>query len=210
MAIYLDSATLDDARIAKTLGLVEGITTNPYLLSKVNLSIEETIEALCSISGGIVFYQLTESTKDKMLHEAERITGIQEDQIGLKIPCTTNNLGLAGQLVQDGYLVAVTAIFNPAQVLLACQARVKFVIPYVNRSTRILGDGLELVKKMRDVIETMDSEIEIIAASIKSQEEALNAIIAGAHHLTIPLNIIQSMGNDPLSDKTIADFSQYQ
>ena len=103
-------------------------------------------------------------------------------------------------------MVGITAIFSPAQVYLACQAGVRFVLPYVNRSTRLLGDGFALVESMREVIEVGNYPVEIIAASVKSPDEAVQTLLAGAHHLTLPLAVIQAMGRHPLSEEAITAF----
>ncbi len=82
-----------------------------------------------------------------------------------------------------------------------------YVLPYVNRSTRLLGDGFALVEEMREVIESGTYPVEIIAASVKSPAEAIQTLLAGAHHLTLPLEVIQAMGQHPLSDEAIAAFA---
>ena len=82
------------------------------------------------------------------------------------------------------------------------------MLPYVNRSTRLLGDGFGLVEAMRAVIDSGSYPVEIIAASVKSPEEAVQTLLAGAHHLTLPLAVIQAMGQHPLSDETIAAFAR--
>ena len=105
-------------------------------------------------------------------------------------------------------VVGITAIFSPAQVFLACEAGASYVLPYVNRSTRLLGDGFGLVEAMRAVIDSGSYPVEIIAASVKSPEEAVQTLLAGAHHLTLPLAVIQAMGQHPLSDETIAAFAR--
>jgi transaldolase len=206
VSLYLDSAFPEDARHAFNIGLVCGITTNPTLVAQTNLPAMEVITQLCELSTGIVFYQLAEDTPTKKWKEAERVAGIRPGRVGLKIPCTYKNLALAAGLVNSGYIVGITAIFSPAQVYLACQAEAQFILPYVNRSTRLLGDGIALVRQMRSVIDAEGSKLQIIAASIKTPEEAISTLLAGAHHMTLPLKLIESMGNHPLSEQAIVDF----
>jgi transaldolase len=91
-------------------------------------------------------------------------------------------------------------------VYLAIQAGARYVFPYVNRSTRLLGDGLGLVRQMRAVIDACKAPLEIVAASIKTPEEAVQTVLAGAYHLTLPLAVIQAMGQHELSERTIAEF----
>jgi transaldolase len=168
----------------------------------------EVMAELCDLSTGIVFYQLTAGNISDRKTEAIQMAGIRPGRIGLKIPCTYENLSLSAHLVALGYIVGITAIFSPQQVYLACQAGAQYVLPYVNRSTRLLGDGIGLVRQMRAVIDIDNSKTQIIAASIKSPEEAISTLTAGAHHLTLPLSLIEAMGDHPLSLQTIEEFKR--
>lgn len=206
MSLYLDSARVEDARRAFSTGLVKGITTNPSLMAQTRRPATDVIAELCDLSTGIVFHQLTEGDIAGRRTEAMKMAGIQPGRVGLKIPCTYENLSLASELVSLGYIVGITAIFSTPQVYLACQAGAHYILPYVNRSTRLLGDGIGLVRQMRAVIDAERSNTEIIAASIKTPEEAISTLLAGAHHLTLPLRIIETMGDHPLSDQTIEEF----
>ncbi len=206
MSLYLDSAFPQDARRAFAAGLVSGITTNPTLMAQTKHTAVEVISQLCDLSSGIVFHQLAEETTTGRKKEAEQMAGIRRGRVGLKIPCTYENLALAAFLVRSGYIVGITAIFDTAQVYLACQAGVQYILPYVNRSTRLLGDGVGLVRGMRAVIEAEGCSTQIIAASIKTPEEAISTLLAGAHHLTLPLKLIESMGKHKLSDQAIEEF----
>jgi transaldolase len=206
VSLFLDSAFADDARRAFKTGLVKGITTNPSLVARTHQPAIEVIFQLCELSSGIVFHQLIAETLEEKKDEAIKMAGIYPGRVGLKIPCTYENLSLAAELVGAQYVVGMTAIFSPSQVYLACQAGVQYIIPYVNRSTRLLGDGIELVRQMREVIDADGAKTQIIAASIKTPEEAISASLAGAHHLTLPLPLIESMGEHALSYQAIEEF----
>ena len=208
MSLYLDSAFPQEARRAFAAGMVSGITTNPSLVAQARRPYVDVITDLCEVSKGIVFHQLVEDTISARKKEAERMAAIWPGRVGLKIPCTYENLALAAKLVSSGYIIGITAIFSAAQVYLACQAGVQFVLPYVNRSTRLLGDGVALVRQMRSVIDAAGSATQIIAASLKTPDEAVATLLAGAHHLTLPLKLVESMGNHPLSDQAIEDFKR--
>ncbi len=207
MSLLLDSASADDARQAISLGLVAGITTNPALMAKIARKPEDVIAELASICPGTVFYQLTAPTVAEREAEARRVLTLRKN-VGLKIACTTENLALGARLARDGFTVAMTAVYSAAQCYLACQAGVSYAIPYVNRSTRLQGDGLALVEDMREVIEACDSATEILVASLKTPAQVVESVIAGAHHVTIPLALIMEMGNHPLSDQAIEEFAQ--
>lgn len=208
MAILLDSASPEDAQAAAELGFVLGVTTNPTLLRQVGRPAEEVIGALADVDLSPVFYQLSAPTVAEREAEARRILAVRENVIGLKIPCTTENLALVAKFSMEGYTLGVTAIFSPAQALLACEAGADFLLPYVNRSTRLLGDGIELVRQMRAVTDSVDTGTEIIAASIKSTDEAVQTLLAGAHHLTLSLDLIRQLGEHELSRQAIKEFGQ--
>lgn len=208
MTLFLDSALADDAHRAKALSFVRGLTTNPTLMAKASRPAEEVLRELCAILSGTVFYQLAAPTVTEREAEAHHMASLIPKRIGLKIPCTTENLALATRLVKSGYTVGITAIFSAAQVYLAAEAGARYVLPYVNRSTRLLGDGLALVRQMRAVIEATHAPMEILAASVKTPAEAVETVLAGAHHLTLPLSVIEAMGQHPLSDDTIIEFAR--
>jgi transaldolase len=204
MSLYLDSADLNDARQAQALGFVAGVTTNPALIARTGRQPLDTLAGLVEIFEGPVFYQLTGATLQDRLEEAWEAYNIRPDRVVLKVPTTAENLSLVAKLSPD-IPCAMTAIFSAAQVYLAAQAGARYVIPYVNRSTRLLGDGPGLVRAMRTVLEGTGAEI--LAASVKSPEEAVEALCAGAHHLTLPLDIIMAMGEHALSHQAIAEFA---
>ena len=207
MTLYLDSALLEDARTAAALGYVRGITTNPTLMAKAGRPPETVMAELCDACAGTVFYQLTAPSVAERETEARRMLALRPN-LGLKIPTTPENLALGARLAREGAVVGMTAIFSAAQVYLACQAGARYVLPYVNRSTRLLGDGLALVREMRGIIDAQRAPVEIVAASIKSPAEAAGTVLAGAHHLTLPLSVITAMGQHALSDQAIAEFAQ--
>lgn len=211
MAILLDSARPADAERAAALGFVVGATTNPTLVAAAGLPAAEVISAICRLLSGTVFHQLTTSTDAEREVEAHRFAELVPGRVGIKIPTTTENLTLASRLAADGIVVGMTAIFSAAQVVLAGEVGARYVLPYVDRSTRLLGDGLALVAEMRAVIDARARDavpLEIVAASIKTPDQAVATIRAGAHHLTLPLAVIEAMGEHDLSRATIEEFAR--
>ena len=154
-----------------------------------------------------MFHALIAPTVAEREAEALRFLAMRKN-IGLKIACTTENLALARKFASEGLTVGVTAIYSAAQCYLACQAGARFAIPYVNRSTRLQGDGLALVEKMRAVVDAHDGPTEVLIASLKSPGEVVDAVLAGAQNVTIPLALILEMGNHPLSDQAIEEFAR--
>ncbi len=207
MAILLDSAIPSEARQAMALGFVQGITTNPTLLARAGRPAEEVMTELCKICPGTVFYQLTANTVEERRAEGDRMLSLCPDQLGIKIPASTENMSLVSYF-SDKAPVAVTALFGPAQAYLAIEAGASYVLPYVNRTTRLRGDGPALVALLRQICEATGHNAEVLAASIKSPQEAVETLLAGAHHLTIPLAILLEMGQDPLSEAAVEEFAR--
>lgn len=204
MAIYLDSAIASEAEAASLMGWVKGITTNPTLLAKSDNPPETTLKQLASLTSGPVFYQLMASDLDGMLAEGRKAFQIIGDQMVLKIPATPVGFAVVACLSPE-INCSVTAIYSAAQAAVAREAGAKMAIAYVNRATRLLGDGIALVRDMASVLS--GSETEILAASIKSPEEAAASLQAGAHHLTLPLAMLQAMASNEFSEKTVEEFA---
>jgi len=207
MAIYLDSALPEEARQAMDLGFVTGITTNPKLISKTGLLASEVIVDLCAVFSGTVFYQLTAPTVSARRDEGKRMLALRPKQIGLKIPASTENMALVAEF-SVAAPVSVTTLFNAAQGYLACEAGARYLLPYVNRTTRLRGDGLAFVAELAQVCKAVGRGTEVLAASIKSPEEAVAALLAGARIVSAPLPVLLAMGHDPLSEQAIAEFAE--
>ena len=205
MAIYLDSAIAAEAEIARRMGWVKGITTNPTLLAKSQQPPEETLKQLASLTSGPVFYQVTACDSEGMMAEGQTAFEVIGNQTILKIPATSVGFEVVASLAWE-ITCSVTAIYSPAQAAIAHEAGAKIAIAYVNRATRLLGDGIALVRDMASILEGTDTEI--LAASIKSPEEAALSLQAGAHHLTLPLPMLQAMTTHELSEKTVEEFNQ--
>ncbi|MBP0030458.1 transaldolase family protein [Roseofilum sp. Guam] len=205
MAIYLDSALISEAQTAIEWGWVKGITTNPTLLSKSDQSPEETLRQLAAIAPDELFYQLTASTYEGMIAEAERAYEIIGEKTVLKIPATAIGFQATAHLsrLMD---CSVTAIYSAAQAAIAQEAGAKYAIAYVNRATRLLGDGLALVQSMAKILQGTNTQI--LAASLKSPDEAASALQAGADVITVPLNLLQQMTTHLLSEQTVVEFNQ--
>jgi transaldolase len=207
MGLFLDSAKIEEVKRAAGLGFLSGVTTNPTIMAKAKGQPREIIRQICAISPGPVFYQVTSKTAAEREREGREFYDICREKVVLKIPATTENMALMARLSED-MPCAATAVYSGAQTLVACEAGARYVIPYVNRATRLLGDGCKLVAEMAAVIKASGSPAEILAASIKSAEEATQAILAGASHLTLPMDVLLSLGNHPLSDAAIEEFGR--
>ncbi len=205
MSIYLDSAIIAEAQTAKELGWVKGITTNPTLLAKTDLPVETTLKQLAQLTTGPVFYQLISSDLQEMLAEGRAAVKIIGHQTVLKIPASLLGFQVVAELAPE-IACAVTGIYGATQAAVAREAGAKYAIAYVNRATKLLGDGVALLRDMASVV--VGSDTEIMAASIKSPQEALASLQAGAQHLTLPLSMLQAIATHELSLQTIDEFAK--
>jgi transaldolase len=140
-----------------------------------------------------------------MVREGKKAFELLGEQTVLKIPATSVGFQTVAYLSAE-IPCSVTAIYSAAQAAVAMEAGAKYAIAYVNRATRLLGDGIELVKQMNDIL--TGSPTKILAASIKSPQEAAATLQAGAHHLTLPLEILRAITTHELSEQTVIEFNQ--
>jgi transaldolase len=202
MAIYIDSALAKEVKAARALGWVRGATTNPLLLAKAGGEVRDVLSALARLDLGSLFYQLVSPTQDGMVEEMQLAASIVGPSLVLKVPPTENGFKFVAQCRE--YPCCVTAVYSAAQALIASEVNARYVAVYVNRATRLMGDGLKLVRDVADILK--QSNTEILAASIKSSEEACAALSAGARHLTLPFEVLTSLVVHPLSEQTIEEF----
>jgi transaldolase len=208
MALFLESALIEDAQWAAELGFVWGATTDAALMAEAGREPAEVIAEFCELLPGTVFYQLTAPTPAECEAEAHRIAEINPVQVGLTIPCGTENLGLLARLTDEGITCGVTAIFGAYQAYLACEAGAHFIIPDVFRSTRLQGSGPALVSEMAGVLEAAGAGTELLATGVRTPAEVVETLLAGAHHLSLRLDLILALGEHPLSGQASAEFEQ--
>lgn len=204
MAIYLDSAKLDEARQAKDLGWVHGLTTNPSLLAMAGGESEIILGGLAELEFHQVYYQLVSQDLDKMVVEACKAAEIVKNGLVIKIAPNETGYRFVAKHGKE-FTCCVTAVFDASQGLVAREAGAGYVAVYVNRATNEMGDGLGLVKELAQVLAA--SQTEIIAASLKSTKEAMDAFLAGAQHITVPFELLGELSIHPLSVKTIHQFN---
>lgn len=206
MALYLDSALVDEAREALAWGFISGVTTNPKLIARAGRPAEEIITELCAICPGPVFYQPVASGPQELEAEGRHFAALSPAQVVLKITATLPHFAVLARLSRD-VPCAATAVFSAAQAYIAAEAGARYVIPYVNRMTRYSGQGVTLVREIAAILPAAGRRTEILAASLRDGAEVLACLAAGAQHVTIPLALIQEMAEHPLSQQAVAEFA---
>ena len=190
MQFLLDSAIIEEAKQAAEWGWVSGATTNPTLLAKSSLPPSKTLKKLGKLFKGRIYYQLTGKSVKEMEEEARLASDILGKQLVLKIPAVP--LGFqACVTLSKKYTCAVTSIFSPSQALTAHAAGARYALYYHNRAKRLLPDGADLAKRIADVLARTDTRL--VAASLKSTEEVIEALVAGARILSAPLAVLAQL-----------------
>jgi transaldolase len=208
MAILLDSASLDDAVAAAKLGFVRGITTNPALMAR------ETKEPLAHLArlleafpAGPICYQPTRSTYEEMEEQARTAAALAPDRVVAKLPATLEAITLATVLHKDGIDSALTAVYSPAQALLAHEAGCLWIIPYVDRAARHSAGAVVL--EQAAILEQLDSPTRILAASLKTASQVVESILDGAHDVTAPLDVLRALPAHPLTESAVREFAAH-
>lgn len=205
MKFFLDTANVEAIKEINSLGIVDGVTTNPTIISKEGRDFEEVIKEICSIVDGPVSAEVTGLKAEDMVEEARAIAK-WADNVVVKIPMTTEGLKAVNILSQEGIKTNVTLIFTVSQGLMAMKAGATFISPFIGRLEDIGTDAYQLILELRHIIDLYGFETEIIAASIRNATHVEKVAGLGAHIATIPDVLFDKMTKHPLTDAGIATF----
>src|SRR5699024_2231201 len=205
MKFFLDTANVEEIKRVNELGLVDGVTTNPTLISKEGRPFEEVIKEICDLVDGRVSAEVVGVTYDEMVSEARDIAH-WADNVVVKITMTEDGLKAVHTLSQEGIKTNVTLIFTVSQGLMAAKAGATYVSPFLGRLDDIGTDGLALVAELKQVFELYNYPTEIIAASIRHLPHLEGTALTGADIATIPGSIFPKLWSHPLTDKGIDAF----
>lgn len=205
MKFFIDTANLKEIQAAVALGLVDGVTTNPSLLSKENEKPRELIKKICQLVEGPVSAEVISETEAEMVKEAQSLAKIHKN-ICVKIPMTPEGLKAVKKLSALGIRTNVTLIFSPIQALLAAKAGATYVSPFVGRLDDISQDGMEIINQILTIFNNYAFETEIIVASIRHPVHVLTAALMGADIATIPYKVMLQLAQHPLTDMGIQKF----
>jgi transaldolase len=207
MKFFLDTANVDEIRKYQDLGIVDGVTTNPTLLSreKDRGDFRDVLLEICSIVDGPVNGEVIGEDFETMFEEGMKLARLHEN-IVVKIPMTREGLKTVHALSSEGIQTNVTLIFSANQALLAAKAGANYVSPFVGRLDDISFFGVELIRDLVTIYGNYGFETEILAASLRSPTHVVDCAAAGAHIVTAPFKVLDAMFNHPLTDKGIAQF----
>jgi transaldolase len=205
MKFFIDTANIDEIKEANSMGMVDGVTTNPSLIAKENRDFEEIIKDICSIVDGPISAEVISLDAEGMVNEARPLAAIHKN-IVIKVPMTIDGIKATRILSDEGIKTNVTLVFSPLQALMAAKAGATFVSPFVGRLDDISHDGLVLVEQIVDIYDNYAYDTEIIVASVRTPLHVLESALMGADIATIPFNVLSKLAAHPLTDKGIQAF----
>jgi len=203
--IFIDTANLDHIREVNSWGILDGVTTNPTLVSKEGKTFEELIREICSIVDGPISAEAVSIDAEGMVKEARELAKIHRN-IVVKIPMTSEGLKAVKVLSAEKIRTNVTLVFSANQALMAAKAGATYVSPFVGRLDDIGHDGMELVQEIVEILLNYGMNTQVIAASIRHPLHVKDAAMIGAHVATIPYDVLKKMLRHNLTDDGIARF----
>lgn len=205
MKFFIDTANVEEIKKAWELGVIDGVTTNPSLISKEGRDPVTLLKEICSIVNGPVSAEAVSMTADEMVKEAESISKIHEN-IVIKIPMIEEGLRAVKKLSGMGLKTNVTLVFSPSQALLAAKAGATYVSPFIGRLDDISHIGMGIVSDIIEIYENYMFDTEVIVASVRNPLHVVEAAKVGAHIATIPYSVIIQLIKHPLTDIGIERF----
>jgi transaldolase len=199
MKIFIDTANLKEIREAQAMGILDGVTTNPSLLSKETGDPRDILKEICGIVNGPVSAEVVSTRFEEMVEEGRSLAKIANN-IVVKVPIDLEGLKVIKKLSSEGIRINVTLIFSPTQALLAAKAGAAFVSPFIGRLDDIATEGMDLIDQLVTIFDNYDIETEILAASIRHPVHVVQAAMAGADIATLPFNVLDKLLNHPLTD----------
>lgn len=207
MKFFVDTANVDAIKEINELGLADGVTTNPTIISREGRDFKTVVKEICSIVDGPVSAEVTGTTSEEMIKEARKIATWAKN-IVIKIPMTMEGLKAVNVLSKEGIKTNVTLVFSVSQGLMAIKAGATFISPFVGRLEDIGSDPFALIADLRDIIDFYGFDTQIIAASIRNKTHVEKVAKVGAHIATIPEGIFKKMSEHPLTTKGIETFTK--
>ena len=209
MKFFIDTANLDQIREAQSLGVLDGVTTNPSLMAKEGITGEKNIIQhyidICEIVDGDVSAEVISVDFDGMVKEGKILAAIHP-QIVVKIPMIEDGVKALKYFSDEGIKTNCTLIFSAGQALLAAKAGATYMSPFIGRLDDISTDGLNLIQEIRDIYDNYGFETQILAASIRHTMHVIECAKIGADVMTGPLSSIKGLLKHPLTDIGLAKF----
>jgi transaldolase len=205
MKFFIDTANIAEIKDAHSMGMVDGVTTNPSLIAKEGRIFEDIIKEICEIVDGPISAEVISTEYEGMVQEAKKLAEIH-DNIVVKIPMTIDGIKATKTLTEEGIKTNVTLVFSPLQALMAAKAGATFVSPFVGRIDDISSDGMLLVEQIVEIYNNYAFDTQVIVASVRNPLHVLDAALVGADIATIPYSVLSRLASHPLTDKGLKAF----
>jgi len=205
MKFYLDTASVKEIQEAASLGLLDGVTTNPSLVAKEGRVFREVLDEICNIVDGPISAEVVSVEADAMVKEGKELAKIHKN-IVVKVPLIAEGLKATKRLAAEGIKVNVTLCFSPTQALLAAKAGAWCVSPFIGRLDDISSNGMELIRQILTIYKNYDYKTLVLVASVRHPQHVVEAALAGGHICTMPFSIFQQMVKHPLTDSGLKKF----
>ena len=211
MKFFIDTGNVDEIREAASLGLLDGVTTNPSLIAKEGRDFQQVLRDIVSIVNGPISAEVTSTDHEEMLDQGRALAEIHPN-IVIKLPLIEEGLRACKRLTDEGIKTNVTLCFSASQALLAAKAGATYISPFIGRLDDISEDGMELIQSIRLIYDNYGFETQILAASIRHPMHVVQSALAGADVATIPHKVIGQLVKHPLTDigqqKFLADWEK--
>ena len=205
MKFFLDTASVKEIQEAASLGLLDGVTTNPSLVAKEGRVFREVLLEICNIVDGPISAEVVSIEADAMVKEGKELAKIHKN-IVVKVPLIAEGLKATKRLTAEGIKVNVTLCFSPTQALLAAKAGAWCVSPFIGRLDDISSNGMELIRQILTIYKNYDFKTQVLVASVRHPQHVVEAALAGGHICTMPFSIFQQMVKHPLTDLGLKKF----
>lgn len=205
MKIFIDSADLAEIKDVASMGVVDGVTTNPSLVAKTGKSLERVIAEICEIIDGPISAEVTATDAEGIVREGKLLAAIHPNVV-VKVPLIAEGIRAVKTLTGEGIRTNVTLCFSAPQALLAAKAGASYISPFLGRIDDVGGDGLELIEQLVTIYNNYGYETEVLAASIRHPVHLVRCAELGADVATLPHKVILQLLQHPLTDLGLAKF----
>lgn len=205
MKFFLDTANVNEIRTAAELGILDGVTTNPSLIAKEGVPVEEQVRRICEVIDGDVSAEVIALTSREMIDEGRRLARIHKNVV-VKVPLIREGIKAVSALSRDGIRTNVTLCFSAAQALVAAKAGAAMVSPFVGRVEDIGWPGMDLIRDVAAIYRQCGFNTEILAASVRGSLHVIEAAKSGAHIVTVTPKVLDQLLQHPLTEKGLEQF----